>query len=238
MTPNLPIFSTDEISGILTRLADITPYFVQVGAMDGVSFDAIYPFISHYKWPGLLIEPMPDQFAALKENYLGHPGADFANVAIADYNGTITMRYLDPSFVADGRLPREALGMSTTSTNPNHFVPDVVRDELKPHLLAATRTIEVPCQTLQSLLDEKGIVRIDLLICDVEGADWMVLQQLDLSRYRPQVIFFEYDVLTPDELAACVKHFGDAGYIAKIETPPGQNMLLFRPQAAPIRFTM
>lgn len=210
--------------------------------MDGVSFDAIHPFIRHFQWPGLLIEPMPAQFKALQENYMGHPGASFANVAIADHDGTITMRYLDPSYVADGRLPAEVLGMSTTSTNPNHFVPAHVRDDLKPHLLAATRTIDVPCQTLQHVLDDKGVTQIDLFVCDVEGADWQVLQQIDLQRYSPRIIFLEYDVMTDAELAACISHFQSAGYTAKIEEPPGQNMLLFKTQAAsanaPMRFTM
>lgn len=234
MTIHLPVFTNEEATEILTGLAALNPFFVQIGAMDGVSFDVIHPFIRHFKWPGLLVEPMPEQFAALKENYLGHPGAEFANVAITTYDGTITMRYLDPSYVADGRLPREVLGMSTISTKPDHFLAGDVREDYKPHLAAATRTIEVPCTTLQNLLDKHNVKKIDLFVCDTEGADWLILQQLDLTRYQPQVIYFEYVVLTPDEMEACVTHFQNAGYTVKIEGNHGQNILVYKTPAKPV----
>lgn len=228
MIDNVSTFDAAELDEALNRLARERPYFVQVGAMDGVSFDPIHPFIAGYKWDGLLVEPMPEQFTALKQNYADHPQLKFASEAVGDHDGSITLRYLDPAYVADGRLPREVLGMSTTVANPNHFLHEAIRADLRPLLQEAQRTMEVPCLTLPSMLAKYGVTRIDLFMCDVEGADWMVLKQLDLQQFKPQVIMFEYDVMTQGELNACLKHFQDAGYTAKKERPPGQNMVLFR----------
>lgn len=238
VAPNLPTFNDDEASALLHNLQPLQTFFVQVGAMDGIRFDPMHPFIKHYQWPGLLIEPMPAAFAELQKNYAGHAGALFANCAIADHNGTITMRYLDPTFVADGRLPPEVLGMSTTSTNPTHFLPSHVRPEFKDHLQAAERTLIVPCATLQTVLDQHHVTKIDLFICDTEGADGMVLNQLDLQRYRPSLVFFEYDIMPAAELTALINKFQAAGYTAKVEAPPGQNMIFFLPPAGTKRLVM
>lgn len=233
MLATVETFDYEEVNEALHRLARQDPYFVQVGAMDGVSFDPIHPFIANFKWAGLLVEPMPEQFSALKKNYAAHTNLKFSNEAVAEHDGTITLRYLDPAYVADGRLPREVLGMSTTVANPNHFLHEAIRPDLRPILQEAQRTMEVPCLTLPNLLLKYDVRRIDLFMCDVEGADWMVLKQLDLSVYKPQIVFFEYDVMTEGELNACIKYFTEHGYTAKKERPPGQNMVFMRPQGGP-----
>lgn len=54
-------------------------------------------------------------------------------------------------------------------------------------------TIEVPCCRLGTLFAEHGITRIDLMVVDVEGADWMVVRQLSLNDDRPMLVYLEYD---------------------------------------------
>ena len=41
------------------------PYFINIGANDGVFIDPIYPFIRDFGWRGLMVEPIPEAFAAL-----------------------------------------------------------------------------------------------------------------------------------------------------------------------------
>ena len=42
---------------------------IQIGAMDGINFDDTRGFLDMYKWDSLLIEPIPDIFNELKENF-------------------------------------------------------------------------------------------------------------------------------------------------------------------------
>ena len=42
---------------------------IQIGAMDGINFDDTRGFLDMYKWKSLLIEPVPDLFNELKENF-------------------------------------------------------------------------------------------------------------------------------------------------------------------------
>ena len=48
---------------------DQTTPFIQVGANDGLTNDAIREFAVWYKWPGICIEPMPWLYQKLKRNY-------------------------------------------------------------------------------------------------------------------------------------------------------------------------
>src|SRR5262245_37291248 len=44
-------------------------FFVEIGAMDGISFDPLYKHVVSNGWRGLLVEPLPDLFEQLKETY-------------------------------------------------------------------------------------------------------------------------------------------------------------------------
>ena len=44
--------------------------FLEIGAMDGIGHDALHKHISaNSNWSGLLVEPLPDMFDKLKQNY-------------------------------------------------------------------------------------------------------------------------------------------------------------------------
>ena len=46
-----------------------TPFFVQIGAYDGISNDPVYPHLKNKRWKGILIEPVPYIFNRLLESY-------------------------------------------------------------------------------------------------------------------------------------------------------------------------
>src|SRR5262249_35234617 len=63
-------------------------FFVQVGANDGVRSDPLRSLVLEHRLAGLLIEPLPDQYARLRENYAGQPQLRFENCAVAEHDGT------------------------------------------------------------------------------------------------------------------------------------------------------
>ena len=58
---------------------------------------------------------------------------------------------------------------------------------------------EINGLTLDCLLKNNKVEILDLLHIDTEGHDWKILSQLDLERYRPSIILFEYRHLTASE---------------------------------------
>jgi hypothetical protein len=60
--------------------------------------------------------------------------------------------------------------------------------------------------TLNDLLEKHAIKKFNCLHIDTEGADYQILLQLDLSKYRPEVILYERKHLSEEERLASVKY--------------------------------
>lgn len=158
--------------------------FVQVGANDGVYGDSISRYAFKYPWQGILVEPQPDIFAKLVENYRSAPAKSyFENCAIADKScREITLWRQKPA--AEGSFD------STIASARR-------RGE-------GMEAIQVPCMTLSELLDKHGWTQVNILLIDTEGLDFEVLKSLELSRCTPGIIQFEHGHLSPLEIDQAV----------------------------------
>jgi hypothetical protein len=72
------------------------------------------------------------------------------------------------------------------------------------------------------------IGKLDALIVDTEDADWMAIKQLDLQRYQPRIVYFEYDHLPNREPALCLRHFRAGGYRVYLDERGHENFLALR----------
>lgn len=180
-------------------------FILQVGAMDGKTFDPVHEFIERFRWKGLLVEPVREHFDKLVAAYGAHAGLSFANVAIADHSGTATMHRVPSEHVAGGSVPRWGLGAASFYTDRNALG----FDEVRPFVIAE----EVACLTLPELLARYGVERIDVFQIDAEGFDYHVLKQLDFNKYRPKVINMEIVNIPKAERTACKRLLDSAGYL-------------------------
>ena len=182
-------------------LSEIKPSFVVIGAMDGISYDAFHNFVRTYHWSGLLVEPVPEQFLRLVYNYstIGcSPNNKYENCAIAEHNGTIKMLTIDQSAVDQGAVHACFGGMSAIYPPRNGLGSEGDAETVRRF----GRLIEVPCLTLESLLEKHDIGAIDVLCIDAEGWDFNILKQLDFKRWRPNLIRLEYINLSDQEKLA------------------------------------
>src|SRR5450755_188765 len=62
-------------------------FFIQIGAFDGVTNDAVHALAVGAGLKGLVIEPQAAMFATLTANYKGCDNLIFENAAIAHENG-------------------------------------------------------------------------------------------------------------------------------------------------------
>lgn len=197
--------------------------------MDGVSFDLLHQHLKTGQWQGLLVEPVPEMFTRLCENYANCPSLRAVNCAVADYDGTLSLYQVDPAFVENGLLPPEALG--ATSAYPDKGTLALLPpDENRQHHIPTRflRKIDVPCVRLPNLLQQENVSSIDCIMIDAEGADWMIARQLDLTRYQPSLICLEFTNLRADELAECLQHFIQSGYSYALCEEDRQNLLFYK----------
>lgn len=193
-------------------------FVVQIGAMDGVSFDDTRGHLDLYNWSCLLVEPIPELYNELKENFKDRTNYTFEQAAITDYNGTATMLTVPTNIIAENKLHPGYKGMSALYPLKNGFGTAYQRDiEVKTNF---GKDIEVPCMTLNTLFQKHKISSFDVLICDAEGYDWKIFQQLDLQEYRPSFIRLEYVNLTEEEKQLTKEKLESNGYFIEI----GQNI--------------
>lgn len=66
-----------------------------------------------------------------------------------------------------------------------------IEKNIDDHNYAEHRELKVKSKTLNAIIAESGLSRIDLLSIDVEGAELEVLKGIDLSKHRPRLILLE-----------------------------------------------
>jgi len=148
---------------------DRVGFVVDVGAADGQDNSNSWALIQR-GWKGILIEPDKEQYHELATRYDGHPNVNTLNMAIGTDTGIHTfysnrqVSTFEPSWK---ERCEETYGVVYTSS-----LVAVVRLQF----------------ALTELLAPK---HIDLLTIDCESRDMDVLNSLDLSIYKPELICLE-----------------------------------------------
>lgn len=180
LQPDSPAAAVNLFLDAVYRAADGRPFYIQVGANDGVMADPVHRIAKADPWAGLLIEPHPAYFRRLADHYRGRAGMRLANVGISDAEGTLPLYHVAEE--AMPLFPRWLRGCASFS-----------RDQLVFSLRLACRkrgiafdekhvaVTEVPVRRLDGLLAEQGIARADLMVIDVEGHELAVMRSLDLA---------------------------------------------------------
>jgi FkbM family methyltransferase len=132
--------------------------FLEMGALDGVTYSNTKFFEDHMAWTGILIEPVPSQYTQLVRN---RPSA-------ITYN----------CIVSTNPEPMEIYVNGAVSSVKEFTTPDFYMGWHKP--VQAT-TVTIPTRRLDSILHELHITHIDFWSLDVEGAEYDVLQTMDWS---------------------------------------------------------
>jgi FkbM family methyltransferase len=172
-----------------------SPFFVQIGANDGVAGDPLRKMILKYHLRGVLVEPNPAAFLRLVANYHGEPQLRFENVAIAPSQGTRTLY-----FPAD--------------KNENDILGSFDRNALTRRLSRNVEIREIQVTTLpfDSIVERSGEREVDLIQIDTEGYDFEVLKMIDFDRWLPAIVNFEHIHLTTDAYIQAVDLLISHGY--------------------------
>lgn len=172
-----------------------SPYFIKVGANDGVTGDPFQDsFLSSSRWKGLLIEPVDycaDRLAAI---YSDSQRFIVERAAVGAAPGVLPFYYVSESArETDPELPSwiNQLGSFSRSHVIKHL-----DGLLEPHVVSTL----VKVDTLANVMRGRGLRGLTLLHVDAEGYDLVVLKSADLRELRPLVIFVEHRHLSgPDK---------------------------------------
>jgi FkbM family methyltransferase len=189
-----------SVPGLLQESTDF--HFVQVGASDGVRDDPLRRLVLKHGLKGLLVEPLPDAFAALQRNYADQPQLSFENAAISRSPGSMTIHH----FREDAPISDEWHGMATV--DGARFLQFAKSIGAETYAEAVT----VPCMTIRELLEKHTLTSVDLLLIDTEGMDFEVLASTLEAGIRPTLIQFEFIHLPSDVRFQALRLLQNHGY--------------------------
>jgi FkbM family methyltransferase len=132
--------------------------FLEMGALDGITYSNTKFFEDTMKWSGVLIEPIPTEFEKLKVN---RPRCALFQCAVSTKEGTLEM------------YSHRALSSVKENTTDGYFNTW--------HKDKDISVIQVPSRRLDSILHEAGVKHIDFWSLDVEGSELDALQTMDWS---------------------------------------------------------
>jgi FkbM family methyltransferase len=182
------------------RLAlDSDFFFIQIGANDGVHADPLRDLIMKHDLRGVLVEPVPEAFAALVNNYHACHRLRFENVAIGAREGTLPFYRVRPG--TEGPRFWFDIASFDRTVLTRHGIPE-------EHI----ETLPVPTITLPSLLAKHGVTRLDLLQIDAEGHDGIILREALAAGLTPRIINYESIHLPPVERYAVKQLLAEHGY--------------------------
>jgi FkbM family methyltransferase len=141
-------------------------YFLDVGSAWPIQYSNTYYLEKHLGWSGIAIDALPEYGPSWRQE---RPRSRFFSYLVSDHSDTV-----EPFYRSE--LP----GISSDRLNRTGIGKDVDFEE-----------IQVPTITLNDLLEQNGVLRIDFLSMDIEGAEPRALAGFDIDRYRPELVCIE-----------------------------------------------
>jgi FkbM family methyltransferase len=213
----------DDARLAFRRFAERHPdvVFVQIGSHNGNDNDPLARYIEkHRGWRGIMVEPIPHQFAALQARRGHDPRVRLVRAAVTDHDGEVDMTVVETDESTPYWLSQLSSIESDVIVRHSYLVPGGLQDRL--------RTVRVPSITFPTLVD--GLDRIDVLHIDTEGHDAKILAQVDFDRWRPQIVMFESVHLESGERARCEARLRSLGY--ELASNEFDTVATFRSEAA------
>lgn len=151
--------------------------FLDIGANDGVFFSNTWD-LSLLGWCGCCIEPSPKAFPLLQKNYSGNDRVHLFNFGISDSDEAKKF-YESLNWHGRNDTPPAALSSLHTEHVNNFFGMD-------------WEEIQCDFLTFENFLDKSPVKKFDFISIDVEGHDYIVLQQINLDEIGCKLISLEH----------------------------------------------
>ena len=181
--------------------------FIEIGTCD---FDTNIPLIESGEWTGVMCEPAPTYFKNLEDicKDIKHRENLFLdNVAITDYKGHVSF-----AEARENNRPEDQWQRGISSIVQDHHRGERIFD-IFPNQRLINERLDVPCTTLDDLINKHNLESVDYLKIDAEGHEMNILDAYTWH-IKPTFIKLEHTHIDDIYVSNMLK---DLGYIVYTE---------------------
>lgn len=197
--------------------------FIQIGASDGLRWDPVRRFIIRDNWRGILVEPIPPVYNMLKENYsyLCDLNLQLVNAAVSSEDGeNLKIWTCSNEFTKKLSLETKMFYLRKASADKESVMKSLGEAGREGGNLMC---YDVPCVSLNSLVEKFSFHDVDLVIIDAEGHEDKIICGINFDLYRPEAVIYESHHLNGKENIV-KKKFLDNGY--RIDSLGGDSVAI------------
>jgi FkbM family methyltransferase len=147
-------------------------HVLSIGENDGKTFSNSLALIER-GWSADLVEPSPYAFELLKKQHENNDKVFCHNLAIGLYTEEVTLHINDP------HIPNDVSLLATTKPEEKNRWGALKFNEVKV--------------SQYTYSDFAGEVKYDFITIDAEGADWDILQQINLANVGCKLLCIEHN---------------------------------------------
>jgi FkbM family methyltransferase len=181
---------------------------LKIGANDGVMADPLGEFLlTDRRFVGVLVEPIPAYAALLRANYSDTGRFDIVEAAISDEDGSCELFFIDEDAAKSlgAMVPDWARGLASMSRlHLEKHLPEGLRGAVKSQIVESL--------SVATLLQRHNMSLVNMIHIDTEGADYLILNQFDFCKLRPEIVLFEHKHLPRDQKVAALSLMQKQGY--------------------------
>ena len=163
----------------------------------------------------LLVEPVPHNVVEIKKNLNNLKGIIIEQVALSDKNETRNFYFVKNTSI---HKLKKHWSSGIGSFNKQHLLDH----KSKRFKIEEEDIDKISIETIRfkDLVDKYNINQIDKLLVDVEGSEFIILNDIDLNSIKIKKIIFEYKHFdgyqtTGKKLEEILKKFKENGYTTK-----------------------
>ena len=160
---------------------DLVNKIVQIGANDGLRFDVLRNYLIEFNTKALLVEPIPEYFSKLKNNYKEQKNIIVENSAISANEEQKLMFKVDENF----RKFYDDHVYGLSSFEKNHLLKHGVSNK---HIVGE----KIKTINIKDLLNKHNFLDLDLLYVDAEGYDGEIIREFIQKVEARPIIIFEF----------------------------------------------
>ena len=174
--------------------------FLEFGATDGISLSNSYMLENNFGWTGILAEPSPQWYEALKNN---RPNTEIITDCIWKSSG----EKLD-FFVSD-------IGILSTLVDFKHSDLDSMPGNTEARIQDG-KVVEVNTISINDVMEKNFNGNApSYLSIDTEGSEYEILKSLDFEKYRPIVFTIEHNYTNLENKIDELMSLNDYGRVFK-----------------------